>query len=480
MPVTLNTSDNILDILAFLSGALLVLAFAPFHLPYLAPIALAGFYLTLQNTSPKQAFKRGGLFGISFFGIGIHWIYISIHTYGHAPIGLALLLSALFISVLASFPALLGYGLVKISPYPTRTRALIYFPCAWMLTEFMRSTILTGFPWLLLGHSQASSLLGGYLPVIGVIGTGGILALSGSALACAWIEKTMRLRLLHASFAAAILAGGMLLSVQHFTHPTDKQLTVSLIQGNITQDLKWTDTQRMLTLKLYRELSLANLNSDLILWPESAIPLPANWVQEYFDDLNQQARKNHTAILVGAPVASNPHATQFYNTIWLLGEGKGRYQKRKLVPFGEYLPLENWITPILSRLKLPIHSLGLPGAPQQTLMQTHNTPFASFICYESAFTRYLRRALPEAEFLVISTDDSWFGHSIAASQHVQFAQTFARLSGRPILSVGNTGITAIIAPNGRIEKRLPEFTQSVLSGTLTPYTGCTPWARWGH
>ena len=255
------------------------------------------------------------------------------------------------------------------------------------------------------------------------------------------------------------------------------EIKVALIQGNVAQDQKWLANNRIKTLLSYQQMTAQNWDADIIIWPETAIPAYLSQVKEfYLTPLSQQAKAKKTALVVSLP-AKGPNG-EYYNTVLTLGENEGRYNKNHLLPFGEYLPFQPVSGFILNLLNIQLGDF-TSGGDTQKLMQAAGYSFATSICYEDAFAGEVTRHMPEAAFLVNVTNDAWFGDSIEPHQHMQIAQMRAVETGRYLLRVTNTGVTAIVAPNGEIVKKIDSFKKGVLRGAIHPMGGMTPYARVG-
>ena len=444
-------------------------AFAPFHYYFIAPIALSVLLLVWLYSSTKQAFIQGLLFGFGLFGIGISWVYISIHRFGGTDIFLASLITALFIVVLSLFPALQGYCLARFYPEKRYTKVLFAFPASFVLSEWIRSWLFTGFPWLLVGYSQTNSPLKGFLPFIGTYGVSFLVALS-AALLIIVLKHRGKARYLSIIGLIVLWIAGELCSFIPWTQPYGKPMTVSIIQGDVPQELKWSPDQVLPTINHYIDLTKPHWKSDLILWPEAAIPLLLREAQPVIDQLSQQAEKNNTTLILGIPIEQNQ---KFYNAAIAIGNGSGTYYKKHLVPFGEYLPLEKLLHGLINFFNLPMSDF-IPGPAHQKLITiNNNTNVAIFICYEVAYASLVRQDLPDARILITLSNDAWFGDSFAADQHFQIAQTRAIETGRYMLVSTNNGLSGIIAPNGKVINTLPKFKSAVLSATIRKMYGTT-------
>lgn len=469
------TKFSLQAILALLAGALLPLAFAPLDYYGLAILSPAILLWLWQASKPLSAVILGWLYGLAAFGMGINWVYISIHVYGNTNVFLAGFITCSFIAILACFPSLLGYLLKRYFAQNNSYQNLLAFPALWTLLEWLRSWIFTGFPWLLLAHSQTHAPLRGFIPLFGVLGTTWCVALSSALCVLIFYQKKHLFRYLILLITLWSLAA--LLSLHTWTYPSASPLRVSLIQGNIPQEIKWEPTQVEKSFKLYQALTQALPTQQVIIWPEAAITAIGLQADTYLTILDQWAQQNHSALITGFPLLANDrwHA---YNALLTLGNGHGLYRKRFLVPFGEYVPWEHWLRGLLDFFDLPMSEF-ISGPSIQRLPIAANIPFAPFICYEIAYAKAVRSFMPQAQFLVVISNDAWFGHSWALAQHLQIAQFYALATGRYAAVVSNTGLTALVKSDGTLAASLKPFQIGVLQSTLQPYGGSTPWVAIG-
>ncbi|MCK4841437.1 MAG: apolipoprotein N-acyltransferase [Methylococcales bacterium] len=458
------------------TGLLLTLSFAPFNYSYLALVSLVFIFFSWLNVSPFRAALRGYLFGLGLFASGISWVYISIHDYGGAPAIGAALLTGLVICFWAIFPALTAYLSVKLTAKKNKDKLIWVIPFIWILIEYYRGYwLLNGFPWLQIAYTQLDTPLKGFVPILGVYGTGFLFAITASIIVAGFKQY---LKYSYALVLVLCMWGtGAYLQTIKWTEKVGKSITVSLIQGNIAQDQKWLPKNRIKTLVKYHKMTAQNWDSDIIIWPETAIPAFLSQVQKIFlDPLSAQAKANNTDLIVSLPTKNQNN--EYFNVVLTLGKQEGRYNKNHLLPFGEYLPLQPVSGFILKSLGIQLGTF-TSGGNDQKLLVAGGYPFATSICYEDAFGGEAIRSLPEAAFLVNVTNDAWFGDSIEPHQHMQLAQMRALETGRYMLRTTNTGMTAIVAPDGQIIKKAPMFKQAVLTGNIFPMTGMTPYARLG-
>lgn len=479
MPASGALSRSLHSLVAFAAGALMVLAFAPFSYPYVALLSLV--ILAWQWSGIEQSktgFRLGWFYGLGLMSFGIFWLRISIDQFGSVGTSVAVVITFVFIIIVALYFALLGWLLVRFTR-PSRARLLVVLPALWVLIEWLKGWVLTGFPWLSLGYSQIDLPLAAYAPLVGVYGVSGLLVFS-SALLVSLYQFAGFWRLFALIVLAGIWGGGVWLQSQDWTTPKGDALKVSLVQGNVPQQIKWDREQLMPTLELYSTLTIQHWDSDLILWPETAVPAFLDQVDEPFvKPLAAVARENNTLMLFGVPVY-DPDKGSYFNAMVALGEGKrDQYYKRHLVPFGEFLPLRFLLEPLHKYIAVPMDDFSR-GDPTKPVVSIGQYKAGVSICYEDAFGDEISQALPEADFLVNASNDAWFGDSLAPYQHLEMARMRALETGRYLLRVTNTGISAIIDAKGRLDKTSPLLEQDVLTGSMQPMYGMTPYARWGN
>jgi len=470
------SNSNYWDFGAPIAGILLTLSFAPFDYSCLAPVALAFLFACWQNGSAKRAAMRGYLFGLGAFGSGVSWVYISMHDFGGAGVFEASLLTGLFSAFWASFPALAGYLSVKINPVNKGSVRVLLMPVIWILVEYLRGYwVLNGFPWLHIAYSQLESPLSGYIPVLGVYGTGFIAALTASMAVEILFGNR---RLLPITVLIVLWGTGGLLRNQTWTHEIGQPLRVSMIQGNIAQDQKWRPENKINTLLKYKKMTEAHWDSNIIIWPETAIPAYLDQVNDAFlAPLGNDAKLHNTDLIISVPVQEQSPSRSF-NAVITLGKEQGMYRKTHLLPFGEYLPLQPLSGFVLNKINIRLGNF-TPGAVNQPLLKAGGYPFITLVCYEDVFGDVSSRGLSDAAYLVNVTNDGWFGNSIEPHQHLQMARMRAMETGRFLLRSTNTGVTAVISPKGEIINQAPLFQEVALTGTITPMGGMTPYAKWG-
>jgi apolipoprotein N-acyltransferase len=466
--------------LAILAGIALTCAFAPFKVFPLAILSPALLLMLWLKAAPKRAFWYGWLFGLGFFGTGVYWIFISIHTYGNTSVFLASFITGLLIAILALFPAIQGYLLSRLFPRTNNATLFCAFPAIWVLLEWIRTWIFTGFPWLLIGYSQINSPLKGYATVFSVYGVSLAVLLSSALLVSIGLQlnaKHYKKIALQITAFVFIWIVGFILSSISWTVPSGELTKVSLVQGNIPQDLKWSPEHIQPTLDHYQELTEAHWDSNIIIWPEAAVPLPMASATDFLSLMAQKAGEHHTTIITGIPMKA-PDSESYYNAVITLGTGEGMYIKHRLVPFGEYIPLRQLFGKILDLMQVPMSDF-IPDEKEPKPIIAHGKKIATFICYEIAFPEQVLSNDDHIDMILTVSNDAWFGHSIAQDQHIEMAQMRAIEMGRPVLFVANDGITGIINAQGMIQSAAPPHESYVLTDTVQTTEGKTPWQRFG-
>lgn len=478
-PTKSSNSMIWLVLISFFSGALLPLAFAPFNVYSVAFILPAILLAVWLRVNSKKAFWLGWLFGIGFFGTGASWIYISIHEFGNSDVFLAGLITFLFVAWMGLYFAVFGFIFRKIfSKVSEVKQCLLVFPALWVLFEYLRSVLFTGFPWILLGYAQLNTPLQGFAPIFGIYGLSLITALIAGALVLLAKKQNFIIKLLAFIIIFGCFGTGWIFKNHAWTKPIGKPIETSLVQGNIPFNIKWDEAYIKENIAVYQRLTLENLSSKLVVWPEGAFPVYPQDATLFIKQLGAVAKLQHSNIIFGLPIL-NQQTQQYYNGLLLIGDHQGEYLKRHLVPFGEYIPLKNIFGKVMHYFKIPMSGFSVGPKNQPDLIVDH-TRIAPFICYEIAFPDEVLNSAEHSELLMTLSDDSWFGKSIALAQHLQMAQMRSLETGRAQILSTNTGITAFISPFGKIEVGAPIDQRVVLTHDIQPMMGKTPLMKWRY
>lgn len=457
---------------AFMAGALLPFAFAPFNLYFLAIICPAVLARLWHHCDKKFAAISGLCFGIGLFGVGTSWIFVSIHQFSDTHISIAILITVLFVLILATLFALQGYVYRFFFEKPNYLTTLLAFPSLWVLFEWVRSWYMfTGFPWLYLGYSQTDTFLAGYAPILGVFGVSWLCAASG-VLFLSYVLFSKRYYVLTGILLLTIWLGGLGLQQINWTHTAGSPVTVALLQGNIDQNLKWNKNTQQFIINRYQMLSHSAVGAQTIIWPEASFPITWPNAEPFLNQMSQELNAENKNAIIGIPIISENG--QYFNGIIAMGhEADGLYLKRHLVPFGEYVPFEQQLRGMIGFFNLPMSHMSA-GPRQQSLIKAGPLTFASLICYEIVYPQLTLSSALNANVVLTISNDAWFGQSFGPHQHFQMARMRAKELGRYLVRSTNNGITAIIDHKGHVVERAQQFVTSVLVGVVFVTTGKTP------
>jgi len=469
---------------ALLCGALIPLGLAPFGW-WLLPLLSTGILaLLLQNLKPQGVFRTCFCYGLGMFGVGVSWVFISVNHHGGESIAISALLTGLFVLTLtlvfAAPFALYGYFRGD-SP----ARQLLLFPATWIVVEWLRGWLFTGFPWLYLGNSFSDTWLAGWAPIGGVLLLSYIGAFSGVALLMLitgslklarnrpqGAGKNLAAYAIATALTSLLWLGGIILKDIQWTFAT-QPLSLAMVQPALTPSEKWNEDILYDILVQLRDQSAGYWGKDLLIWPESAIPTTPEDVQPFIDYLGELAKESNTTLITGIPLLKEQ---RYYNSVILIGEDQGAYSKRHLVPFGEYIPLQSLLRGLIKFFDRPMSSFSA-GDAEQPLLNAKETPIATAICYEIVFQDMVAASANSAEMILTLSNDVWFGDSIAPHQHLQMARLRAMENRKPVVRVTNDGISAIIDEQGNISAQMPQFVATTLAAEVTPYSGTTPFNR---
>lgn len=457
------------SVLAFIAGALFPLSLSPFDAWPLAFLVPAILFLVTLHASRSDVLRRFYLFNVGMFATGISWIFVSVSVYGGVSDLLAGFIVVLFVLAwsLVCLPQAWLYSFLR----PSAPAAGAAFAALWVLQEWFRGWFLTGFPWLYLGYGAMDTWVVGFAPALGVFGVSLVVCLVSVFTLLAVSE--------HRIFLLTVPAFGLLLGVIGMkTESTAESgsVSVSLVQGNIDQHIKWRPEMRQPIVDEYLSATETEWGRDLVIWPEAAITVFEDQAKGFLEELSSKAAQEGTTLLTGIPDRNEQGG--FQNTVVALGQGNGQYIKRRLVPFGEYVPLESVLRGLIRFFDLPM-SRNEPGPVAQPLLTLGELTLSTSICYEVVYPDLVRKTSNHADLLVTVSNDTWFGESIGPWQHLQMARMRAIENGRTMIRSTNNGVTAIIDHRGDMIAELPQFEAGVLRGRAEVRSGQTPYNQWG-
>jgi len=475
-------------LLSALSGVLLFLSFPKFGHWAIAWVCLVPLLYSLRERDMTGAFLLGLVAGL-VYNVGLlYWVSGVVVQYGHLPLYLGIFVMLLLTLYLSLYVSLFAAG---VTYFCRRQMPLaVTAPLLWVLLEYGKANLLTGFPWGNLAYSQYLNLP--MIQVCDLTGTYGIsfLLVLISAVLCDLITRKEN----QVVILTELVVGSLLLSAAYSygvyrLADTAARIRntpakpVSVVQGNIDQSIKWDPRFQEEAIRIYTDLSgKAALSSpDLIVWPETATPFFFQQIDEKHGEVVAVARNTKAFLIFGSiSYRRIENRTHFQNSAYLLspqGEVLGKYDKVHLVPYGEYVPLRRFF-PFVEKLAVGIGDF-LPGEGFEPL-SLDGERAGILICYEAIFPE-ISRAYREkgASFLVNLTNDAWFGKSSAPYQHLAIT-TFRAVENRLfIIRAANTGISAFIAPTGEILSRTRLFETTVLEGILHVMEGRTFYSRFG-
>lgn len=461
-----------------LLGALVMLSFAPFGLYPLAPLLLIPLLYACIRSKPRRASQLGFAFGAGLFLAGTYWLYISVHVFGQAPLLLAIFLMLALVFIMALYYGAVGWLLARFASGGLWQFVLIA-PAVWVFSEWLRGWFLSGFPWMTLGYGQIDSPLAGLAPLIGVYGLSLMVVVSASAI-LAMLLSTGHKRYPFAFVALLPWVAGFAAGNLSWTENSGPAVRTTIVQGGVSQDRKWLREQLNPTLDLYRESIYENGDSDLVVWPEVAIPSVVDQVEHYIALLEQDLAANDQTLLFGILERDIDAQKVFNSVVSIGGESRQIYRKRHLVPFGEYFPVPDFVREWMRLMNLPYSDISAGDDVQPLLTLPDGNQIAVAICYEDAYAAEQLYALPDASIFVNVSNDAWFGDSIAPHQHLEIARMRALESGRDVIRATNNGVSAFIGHDGRVIARGPQFEFVAMTHDVQPRTGMTPFARFGN
>lgn len=494
-------------LLVLLAGALAVFAFSPFEiypLAWFSPALL--FYVLTKAETKKQHFYLGWVYGLGLFGVGASWPFYSLYFFAKAHLLIAVLGTTFFVVIVALFST--GFFGLLASLFRSRplfSRLLLFYPAAWVFTEWFRSWFLTGFPWLYLGNSQIDTFFSAIAPVTGVLGVSLISAVISGALLSfvlgnsvlrkvhiqadpdnqnvsdkAYVEEKygLSIRIVSAFIIVFLVGASFALQKINWTQKIDSPIRVSVLQSNISQLEKLNPDNIMPMIKLYQQMTRESWKSDLIVWPETALFDSFNrHMESLIEPLQKSLVGSNKTILMGGFFVNDNQGVE-NSVLAISADFREIYSKRHLVPFGEYTPLLKYIRWIGKWIQLPYDNISA-GKNDGTLVV--NDQLAQMtICYEDVFGSEMIQSLPMSTLLINVTHDGWFTGSLEPYQHMQIARMRSLETGRYMIRATTTGPSGIINEKGKVLATAPTYTKKIITHDVQAFSGSTPYVRWGN
>ena len=464
-------------LLAVFSGFLLTAAFPPGHLSFTAWIALIPLLKGIENRSGFSAFNLGVMAGLAHFLSLIYWIIVVLEHYGN--LGFITSLTAL---VLLSFYLSLFTGLFScFTSFLKDSRFFVLFmACFWVGLEYAKAHFLTGFPWCLLGYSQFKHL---YIiqiaDLFGVYGLSFLIVVVNGVLYRALFSSprpTGRVLRWEIPLAAILMMGTLFYGhyrLSNISLETDetKKINAAVIQGNIDQSLKWNPQFQAQTVLTYERLTQSTFSFEpqIIVWPETSLPFFFQNNRDFVPLIFSLSKKSGATLIFGSPAFKRTKGhVEFFNRAYMIEPRAldvSHYDKIHLVPFGEYVPLKKFL-PFIHRL---VQSAGdFTSGASALPLKTDGISVGVLICFEGIFPELARDLTANGATLLVNlTNDAWYGMTSAPFQHLSMAVFRCVENRRPMLRAANTGISAFIGPDGRIQETSDLFSEAVLMQTIS-------------
>jgi apolipoprotein N-acyltransferase len=473
---------------ALLLGLLFAASFAPWQHWWLGLLALAGLHGLMlrehaRGAAPGAMAALALTFGIGWFGAGLAWLFNSMHVYGGMPAPMAAAAVLVFAVYLAAFPAAASWAVFRLVGAAPGWALALALAGGWTIAEIGRGWFLSGFPWLAIGYGQLDGPLDRLAPLGGVYASGAAAAAVAALVAVA----ALRREVVPLAIAAVVVGASALTPRAGWTVPAGEPLAVRLVQGNVEQEMKFRPERLLPTMQRYADLVEAG-DEPLIVLPETAWTLPWSYTPEpVAQRILAHVRRGH-AVSIGMPLRGEVDGDGISNSVLTLrpdpaapsGVATHRYDKRHLVPFGEFIPLGfGWF---VNLMEIPLGEFAR-GAARQPPLEIGGQRIAFNICYEDLFGEELLESLRgdrPATILVNVSNIAWFGDSHALPQHLQISRMRTLETGRPMLRSTNTGVTAAIAADATVIAQLPAYTTGALSVSVQGMDGSTPYARTGN
>ena len=450
------------------AGSAFPLAFAPFGLWPVALVALLVLHRTIQGAGRWEAIARCFLFGVGKFGVGAYWVFVSLDEYADISVALSVGLFLAFVVVASSVFSLIGFfaGASRFAVLD----ALVFASGLCIVELSLSMPWALSFPWLHLGYALIDTPLSVFAPLGGVWAVGFVGAVTAVA-----VGQALRRSWATLAVAVALWLPGLVFEPNG--PETEEAMTVALVQGNVPLERKWGSGGWESLLERYARLSDGAGDADLIVWPESAVPVDLRTIERQVAEMAQPYDGRLVFGALETDTAQGSAAT--FNVVAMLEDGDlSVFRKERLVPFGEYIPFRGVLGGALRPLGYPMSSLQ-PAVGGQAPLQLGSRRLAVAICYEVTYPQIVRRRALGADLIVVLSEDSWLGDTTGPWQHLQIARMRALELDRYLVRATNDGVTAIVDSAGSVVESLPRYRADVLVGSVAPSQAETPYSRFG-
>lgn len=500
-----NDNNTIAYLYIFCLSGINTIAFSPYNLWGTIFVTLALFFALIDNAkSLKQLLLYGYFFGLGWFTWGLSWVSVGMSFYDGTPFVLTTLFLIGLFSLLALVPLLSCLALYYLKP----RFGISAFIASWVFCEWLRTWLLTGFPWLTLGYSQTESPLISFAPIIGEIGLQvivlviSLLIYKGTKFLYnkQYKNGSLSLLIIPVIFGLAYFAD----KINWLDKSSGRELTATLVQGNIEQNIKWVKGYEQKIMDRLRILSEPHFKtSDIVIWSEAAIPTVEYKAESFLKNINKFAFENNSSLILGIMdkevehISKNKDYLETFNTVIVAGKenaddthgsyyykNDNRYLKHHLLLLGEFIPLESILRGLTPLFDLPMSSVNKGDSIQKNIT-ANGFNFAPAICFEIVFpTLYLDNVTSDSDkptdILLTISNETWFGKNRGLWQHTQIAQMRAVEFAKPLFRASNSGVTAFINPKGEIISSLPLFEEGTLTETMTVYKSETFYQKYGR
>ncbi len=481
-------------LIILIAGGISIFAFAPFNHSYIMAVTILMLLYVIDNfaayVSKKKLFAYGYFFGFTYFATQLYWAFYSLYKIIDTGLIISTLAYIFFVGFLALYMGLIVTVYHKYKTKFAIVNLAVFFPSVWVFFEWLRSWLFSGFPWCEVGYTQVNiSFLKGFYPLGGsylvswiflsMIGAfyfiikNKILFITSRNISNIPPKRYTNLILF---YFLAIIIGGDFLAKINYTKPYGKPISVALIQGNISQGVKWSSNN---FLDIYKkEIALAH--ADIVIIPETAISSFSEYLPVgYLDGLVKTAKTNGANLIIGIPKFIDKQNNYVNSALLLTDPKQSYYAKYHLVPYGEYIPMKWLFGKVYSMINLPLVGFSSGGKEQSPLVVA-NQKLAFNICYENGFNTELTANAMQSTILANLSDMVWYGDTVAKDQHLQISQVRALENQRYFIQDTNTGLTAIITPNGMIQSKLAPFVKGTLTDMVQGRFGATPFEIVGN